>query len=121
MGTVRRLRFAWRLLAAVASLALVTLGVLALPATSQAAGSLPCDVYGADGTSCVAAYSMDRALYSAYDGPLYQVKRASDGTTTNIGLLSAGGYVNAAEQDSFCAGTSSAAMRLRALIASATI
>ena len=51
MGTVRRLRFAWRLLAAVASLALVTLGVLALPATSQAAGSLPCDIYGADGTS----------------------------------------------------------------------
>jgi hypothetical protein len=105
MGTVRRLRFAWRLLAAVASLALVTLGVLALPATSQAAGSLPCDIYGADGTSCVAAYSMDRALYSAYDGPLYQVKRASDGATANIGLLSAGGYVNAAGQDSFCAGT----------------
>jgi hypothetical protein len=105
MGTVRRLRFAWRLLAAVASLALVTLGVLALPATSQAAGSLPCDIYGADGTSCVAAYSMDRALYSAYDGPLYQVKRASDGTTANIGLLSAGGYVNAAGQDSFCVGT----------------
>jgi len=48
---------------------------------------------------------MDRALYSAYDGPLYQVKRASDGTTATIGLLSAGGYVNAAEQDSFCSGT----------------
>jgi hypothetical protein len=47
-----------------------------------------------------------RALYSAYDGNLYQVRRASDNTTLNIGVLSAGGYANAAAQDSFCAGTS---------------
>ena len=53
----------------------------------------------------MAAYSTTRALYAAYNGPLYQVKRASDGTTTNIGLLSAGGDANAAAQDSFCAGT----------------
>jgi len=53
----------------------------------------------------VAAHSTTRALYAAYNGPLYQVKRASDGTTTNIGTLSAGGYANAAAQDSFCAGT----------------
>jgi len=49
---------------------------------------------------------MTRALYSAYDGPLYQVQRASDGTTASIGLLATGGYVNAAQQDSFCATTS---------------
>ncbi|MGH3155553.1 MAG: arabinofuranosidase catalytic domain-containing protein, partial [Streptosporangiaceae bacterium] len=67
---------------------------------------MPCDIYAEYGTQCVAAYSMDRALYSSYDGPLYQVRRASDGTTANIGLLSTGGYVDAAEQDSFCAGTS---------------
>jgi len=67
--------------------------------------SQPCDVYGYDGTPCTAAYSMDRALYSYYDGPLYQVQRASDNTTADIGLQSTGGDVNASEQDSFCAGT----------------
>jgi Alpha-L-arabinofuranosidase B, catalytic len=79
--------------------------VLTHSVASAAAVSLPCDIYSADGTPCVAAYSMGRALYSSYDGPLYQVQRASDGTTANIGLLSTGGYVDAAEQDSFCAGT----------------
>jgi hypothetical protein len=54
----------------------------------------------------VAAHSTTRALFAAYDGPLYQVQRASDGATTDIGLLSTGGYANAATQDSFCAGTS---------------
>jgi hypothetical protein len=72
-----------------------------LPAT----GPAPCDIYDGDSTPCAAAYSMDRAMYSFYDGPLYQVTRASDGTTADIGLLSAGGDVNAAEQDAFCAST----------------
>ena len=53
----------------------------------------------------MAAHSTTRTLYAAYNGPLYQVQRASDGATTNIGPLSAGGYANAAAQDSFCAGT----------------
>ena len=53
----------------------------------------------------MAAHSTTRALYAAYNGALYQVKRASDGTTTNISTLSAGGYANAAAQDSFCSGT----------------
>src|SRR5580698_4497355 len=99
MRAARRLRHAWRLVAAVAAVTLVCLGVLAVPATSQAAGSGPCDIYSAAGTPCVAAYSTVRALYAAYDGPLYQIKRASDGTTANVGLLSAGGYGNATEQD----------------------
>jgi hypothetical protein len=68
-------------------------------------GSGVCDIYGNYGTPCVGAYSMTRALYSAYNGPLYQVKRASDGTTANIGLLAAGGDVDASQQDSFCANT----------------
>ncbi|MDT0461462.1 alpha-L-arabinofuranosidase B [Streptomyces gibsoniae] len=72
---------------------------------AAAAGSLPCDIYAAAGTPCVAAHSLVRALYSAYDGPLYQVQRASDGATANIDVLSAGGYADAAAQDSFCAGT----------------
>ena len=41
----------------------------------------------------------------AYAGNLYQVRRSSDNTTRNIGLLAAGGTANAATQDSFCAGT----------------
>ena len=74
-------------------------------AVAAAASSLSCDLYSEYGTPCVAAYSMDRAMYSDYDGPLYAVKRASDGSTTDIGLLSTGGYVNAATQNSFCSGT----------------
>jgi hypothetical protein len=66
---------------------------------------VPCDIYATAGTPCVAAHSITRALYAAYNGPLYQVRRASNGATTNIGTLTAGGYANAAAQDSFCAGT----------------
>jgi hypothetical protein len=65
----------------------------------------PCDIYAASATPCVAAHSTVRALYGAYDGNLYQVKRASDGTTKNIGVLSPGGFASSATQDSFCTGT----------------
>ncbi|MEV0231208.1 arabinofuranosidase catalytic domain-containing protein [Nonomuraea sp. NPDC050786] len=65
----------------------------------------PCDIYAAGGTPCVAAHSTTRALYASYNGPLYQVRRASDNTTRDIGVLSAGGGADAATQDSFCAGT----------------
>ncbi|MFR9794743.1 alpha-L-arabinofuranosidase B [Streptomyces sp. MS06] len=86
--------------------AFVTVLALAVGiAQAQAASSLPCDVYGAAGTPCVAAHSLVRALYASYGGPLYQVRRASDGATRDIGLLSAGGYADAAAQDSFCTGT----------------
>jgi non-reducing end alpha-L-arabinofuranosidase len=72
---------------------------------ARAAAQGPCDIYAAGGTPCVAAHSTTRALYSAYDGPLYQVRRSSDNTTTNISPVSAGGVSNAATQNSFCAGT----------------
>jgi hypothetical protein len=75
------------------------------PPPPSALGDSVCDIYASYGTPCAAAYSMTRALYSDYDGPLYQVQRTSDGTTADIGLLAAGGDVNASEQDSFCAGT----------------
>ncbi|KAJ7915302.1 alpha-L-arabinofuranosidase [Mycena leptocephala] len=79
----------------------------------------PCDIYASGGTPCVAAHSTTRALFSAYSGILYQIKRGSDShtlafstklnaaptATTNIGPLSAGGVANAAVQDSFCAST----------------
>ena len=81
----------------------LSLAGVAVPAAQAA--SLPCDIYAAASTPCVAAHSTVRALFASYNGPLYQVKRASDGATTNISTLSAGGYANAAAQDSFCAGT----------------
>ncbi len=73
----------------------------------------PCDIYAAAGDPCVAAHSTTRALYSTYNGSLYQVLRQSDGTTLDIGMVQAtatpdpdpGGYADAAAQDKFCAGT----------------
>jgi non-reducing end alpha-L-arabinofuranosidase len=73
----------------------------------------PCDIYTAAGDSCVAAHSTTRALYASYNGPLYQVKRQSDGRTLNIGVVQPiaspfsdpGGYADAAAQDAFCANT----------------
>jgi hypothetical protein len=67
----------------------------------------PCDIYAAAGDPCVAAHSTTRALYAAYNGPLYQVLRQSDGKTLDIGVVATasdgGGYANAAAQDAFCA------------------
>jgi hypothetical protein len=74
-------------------------------ATPPPAGQRPCDIYGAAGTPCAAAHSTTRALYTAYNGSLYQVRRSSDNTTRDIGVLSVGGVANAAAQDSFCSGT----------------
>ena len=70
-----------------------------------ASGSRPCDIYAAGATPCVAAHSTVRALYGSYNGPLYQVRRASDNATRDIGVLASGGFADAAAQDSFCAGT----------------
>jgi non-reducing end alpha-L-arabinofuranosidase len=78
---------------------------VALLVGMPAASAGPCDIYASGGTACVAAHSTTRALFNAYSGPLYQVRRASDNATTNIGVLSAGGFANAAAQDSFCANT----------------
>ncbi|MGE5489032.1 MAG: arabinofuranosidase catalytic domain-containing protein [bacterium] len=89
-----------------------------LPAAAPAVGAParpqgPCDIYAAAGTPCVAAHSTTRALYASYNGPLYQVKRLSDGATLDIGVVQptalpfsdAGGYAAAAAQDEFCANT----------------
>lgn len=84
--------------------ALVAVVAAAGVAVASAAGG-PCDIYDAAGTPCVAAHSVVRALYSGYSGRLYQVHRASDGTTQDIGTLEAGGFADAASQDSFCANT----------------
>ena len=87
-------------------IASTTILFAALPSKSQdRITPRPCDIYGGAGTPCVAAHSTTRTLYAAYNGPLYQVKRSSDGSTRDIGVLAAGDYANAAEQDSFCANT----------------
>jgi non-reducing end alpha-L-arabinofuranosidase len=90
---------------AAASLAAGTLLLASTASPASAATQEPCDIYASAGTPCVAAHSTTRALYAAYDGPLYQVRRASDNATTNISPLSAGGIANAATQNSFCSGT----------------
>ena len=70
----------------------------------------PCDIYAAAGNPCLAAHSSTRALYAAYNGPLYQVMRQSDSKTLDIGVVQPGesdqgGYANASAQDAFCANT----------------
>ena len=92
----------------VAAAVTITLGAVAAAgsAPASAASQGPCDIYASAGTPCVAAHSTTRALYAAYNGSLYQVRRSSDNSTLNIGVVSAGGVANAAAQDSFCSGTS---------------
>jgi len=80
----------------------------------------PCDIYAAGGTPCVAALSTTRALYASYDGPLYQVRRLSDGAVRDIGVVrprdwpspDPGGYADAAAQDAFCASTTCVITRI---------
>ena len=101
----RHRRKALLTLAAATTLALGGLLAAGAGTPSRAATQEPCDIYAAAGTSCVAAHSTTRALYAAYSGNLYQVRRSSDNTTLNIGTVSAGSVANAAAQDSFCSGT----------------
>ena len=58
----------------------------------------PCDIFASGSTPCVAAHSTVRALFGAFNGALYQVKRASDNTTIDISVVSTGGYADAASQ-----------------------
>ena len=69
------------------------------------AETCPCDIYASGGTPCVAAHSTVRALYGSYNGPLYQVRRASDNKTLDVSVLASEGVANTAPQDSFCKGT----------------
>ncbi|OIJ91842.1 hypothetical protein BIV23_39260 [Streptomyces monashensis] len=51
------------------------------------------------------AHSTTRALFASYNGPLYQIQRASDHSYRDIGVLGAGVYAGAASRVSFRAGT----------------
>ncbi len=107
MHLIRTIRRRTRLLAACLMAAAIAVPISAAMTTAaSAAAQGPCDIYAAGGTPCETAHSTIRALFAAYSGSLYQVQRSSDGHTTDIGLLTAGGVVNSATQDAFCANTS---------------
>jgi hypothetical protein len=76
--------------------------------------ALPCDIYAAQdaSTKCVAAHSTIRSLFRAYSGPLYQVKRASDGMTKDIPVLAPGGFADSGQQDTFCAQTTCTILKI---------
>jgi hypothetical protein len=80
-------------------------GGVTATAGSTAAGTPPGDIAAKAGTPLVAAHSMTRALYAAYSGKLFQVRRASDGKTQDIGVTAAGGSVDMAALNTFCSGT----------------
>jgi hypothetical protein len=90
-----------------------SLSALASDGGAPARPQGPCDIYARADTRCVAAHSTTRALLSSYTGPLYQLKRSSDGKTLDVGIVEpasspvpdAGGYADAAAQDAFCANT----------------
>lgn len=73
---------------------------------AQLAAAKPCDILGAANppTPCVAAHSTTRALYQAYHGSLYRLKRDSDKAQTDVGLVAPGGVVNVTEHEAFCNG-----------------
>ena len=86
--------------------ALLLFGTFALGTFEPSlAATGPCDIYKDGGTPCVAAHSTVRALFGAYSGVLYQVKRASDKTTKDIGVVTPGGQADGTAQDAFCKGT----------------
>jgi len=114
MTVTPRVRYARRALltAAAGTLAVGALLASGAGSPSKAAAQEPCDIYAAAGTPCVAAHSTTRALYAAYDGPLYQVRRSSDNTYKSISPLTTGGAANSATQNSFCSGTTCVITRI---------
>src|SRR5256885_14553561 len=85
--------------------AAVSLTAAILVGTAGTSSAAPCDIYASGGTPCVAAHSTTRALFDAYNGPLYQVRRSGDKAVQDNRAFGAGGTRNAAAPDSFCAGT----------------
>ena len=74
--------------------------LLALAGVVAAANEGPCDIFEAAATPCVAAHSTVRALYAAYAGPLYEVRRVDDNATFDV--MARAGVADAEAQDDFC-------------------
>jgi len=62
----------------------------------------PCDIYARNGSPCVAAHSLTRALYGDTTGPLYAVQNTATGAVMDIHTTSVGGAADSGAQDDFC-------------------
>ena len=76
--------------------------MLAFVIAALAAAEGPCDITGAAGNPCVAAHSTVRALYSAYAGGLYVLRKNATQEQMTIGVLEPGGFADQAKHDAFC-------------------
>jgi hypothetical protein len=78
----------------------------------------PCDIFAAESTPCVAAYSTIRLLKGDYAGPLYEVRAGSSATNTGTGGTpydigtTPNGFADANAQDAVCSGTVCTVSRL---------
>jgi non-reducing end alpha-L-arabinofuranosidase len=81
-------------------------------AAGSQSGTPPGDIASAAGTPLVAAHSVTRALYAAYNGKLFQARRASDGKTQDINTTGAGGFVDLTALNTFCTGTTCTVAKL---------
>jgi hypothetical protein len=75
-------------------------------------GTPPGDIAMSAGTPMVAAHSVTRAMYAAYDGKLFQARRPTDGKTQDINTASAGGLVDLNALNTFCANTTCTVTKL---------
>ena len=64
-----------------------------------------CDIASSANTPCVAAFSMTRALYASYTGPLYALRKSSDTVETLDVLVASDGLAHVRVQHEFCDGT----------------
>jgi hypothetical protein len=81
---------------------LVLLAGLHLSAAAAAPPPGVCDIFLSGGAPCVAAFSLSRALFAAFDGPLYRVRNNATNATRDVGVVSAGGIADVAAQERFC-------------------
>jgi len=79
-----------------------TVTALLLLSTPPRCRANVCDIFDSGGTPCVAAFSLTRALYAAYTGPLYLVRNGDTGEASDISVITAGGTANSSAQEHFC-------------------
>jgi hypothetical protein len=78
----------------------------AAPASAQGL----CDIAAAAGHPCAVGYGVSRPVFQSWGGALFQVRRASDNATRDIGV--SGGIADVASLNSFCAGTTCTIVRI---------
>jgi non-reducing end alpha-L-arabinofuranosidase len=75
-------------------------------------GAPPGDIASLAGTPLVAAHSVTRAMFAAYNGKLFQARRPTDSKTQDINTVGMGGFVDLTALNTFCSGTTCTVMRL---------